>query len=222
MFANFLYYRYPQYIWAQEINGILGSGLIRDLPSRKIVDAPCGDGIISFWVRKKHPNLNFDLYDLDESLVKRAQNNCPNTSASVQSIFDISLDGESNIWMLINSLYCLPDKEALLNHLVGNVEYIVGVFPHTDHINYQAFLEKNPEFKNTSAMGQAATIKFFSDYGFKRVFLKDVGFIPQYARSGFRLPWITKRALNFVDRFYSHRKACYWLAVFEKDKNVAR
>jgi len=214
--SNIYYYKHPQFIWAQEIYKILTSGLIDGLSERQIIDAPCGDGVISFWLKKKLPNLSLDLYDLDESLIKIAQSYCGNVKTEVQSIFDLAIEGKNNVWLLVNSLYCLPDKDKLLDHLGPKVEYIIAVFPHIEHKNYRIFLAQNPGFANPNAMSQSMTIDFFLKHRFKNILKKDVTFIPPYAFKHIGLGGLTKRTLNVLDPLFKGMDGSYWLAVFAR------
>jgi len=216
MIADIFNYRYPQFIWAQEISTVLASGLIKNLNERRIIDAPCGDGIISFWLRKRFPDLRLELYDIDKSLVETAQRNIKNVVVEAESVFDLVLEGNDNIWLLVNSLYCLPDKEKLLAHFRPEVEYIIAVFPHIDHINYKTFLKNNPGFVNPGAMSQAMTIDLFLAHGFKHILLKDVTHIPHFTLNKVRMGGLTKRILNILDPLFKSKNGSYWLAVFEK------
>jgi len=222
MISNIHYYRYPQYRWSQDIIKVLESGLINDVDQRLILDAPCGDGIISYWLNKR-PQQNLMLCDLDDSLINTARNHIRNATIKNESIFDINIEGENNIWLLVNSLYCLPDKQALLHHMAPKVEYIIAVFPYTDHKNYQVFLKQNPQFKNLNAMSQSETLNFFKTHGFKNILLKDTTFISHYNfKRRLRFAGLTKRLLNVFDPLLNHRKGSYWLAVFVKNTHPSK
>jgi hypothetical protein len=213
------YYRYPQYIWAREICKILKSGIIEDIKDRNIIDAPCGDGIISFWVKKSVRN-DFYLYDIEKSRIQIASDRICNVHIFEEDIFHLKINSENNIWFFINSLYCLPDKDKLLENMKYQTEYIIGVFPHTDHENYRAFLNQNPGFVNASEMNREQTISFFKEFHFDLLQSKDVTFISYYKKRKIIFHSINDILYNLFDGLYKKKKGAYWIGVFKKNNSL--
>ena len=215
LFSNYYYYRYPQFIWAQEINKIFKSDIISNLHDRDIIDAPCGDGIISFWIKKNYKN-NISLYDIDKTRILIAQKNIKDTAIFEENIFKMNLKTKNNIWLFINSLYCMQDKQDLLKNMSAQIEYIIAVFPYINHINYKTFVQQNPSFINHSEMNKDQTINFFKEFHYEMVFNKDVTFIPFYKKS---IPYF-KSLINIFnilfDRFNKNKSGAYWIGVFKK------
>lgn len=164
-------HKYPQNLWAKEINKSLEWLLSEVSETSKIVDAPCGNGIIAYFVKQKFKKRRVLAFDINEEIKKSTYLN--NISCApeykVDDIFKKLVDGKDNIWLLINSLYCLPYKEKLLETHIDNYQYIIGVFPDIEADNYQYFVKQNPEFENPSAMTLDETEKFMHAKGYKLI-----------------------------------------------------
>ncbi len=164
-------HKYPQNLWAKEINKSLEALLTEVSDASKIVDAPCGNGIIAYFVKQQFKNRSVLAFDINENIKKSTYLN--NISFppeyKVEDIFKNMVEGKDNIWLLINSLYCLPFKEKLLDIHKENYQYIIGVFPDIEADNYKHFVKKNPEFENPSAMNLAETKEFFHKKGYKQI-----------------------------------------------------
>ena len=216
MFSNFYYYRYPQYCWAKKITGILESGLIDNVDRYALIDAPCGDGVISYWLSKRWKQKLL-LCDIDLALTDIAEKNISHATVEAKSIYDLDIVDNNNIWLLVNSLFCLPDKEALLNYIYSKAEYVIGIFPDIEHNNYQLFLQQNPAFENHNAMTLDETLDYFESRGYNSIYQSDVTKIPHYYfKSHLRLAGLTKRALNLFDPLMSSRKGSYRIVVFKR------
>lgn len=207
------YFRYPQYIWASEIYSILKG--IDKLNERRIVDAPCGDGIISFWLKRKLKNLQFELYDLSEECVEIARRFIPDVNIICKDIFDVETKNRTeDVWLFINSLYCLKDGEMLIGRYSERMSYIIAVFPYIDHPNYHCFFKKNPDFINYSEMDQGQTIQLFRKHGYDLSFEKNVIHIPYYCYRNFRGKLML---LNIIDRFFKANSGAYWISLFKRE-----
>jgi hypothetical protein len=213
--SNYFYYRYPQYLWAKEIKNILKSDIIPDIHSKNIIDAPCGDGVISFWVKKSLKNP-FYLYDIEKSRIQIAQKNIKGATIVEKNIFNLNLDSKNNVWLFINSLYCLPDKEMLLENMADQMEYILAIFPYTNHLNYKTFFLQNPGFINPSEMDKDQTILFFKEFHYNLILTKDITHISFYKKYFPFFNSIINKLYILSKRFSKNKPGAYWIGVFKK------
>lgn len=210
------YYIYPQYTWAKEISKIFKSGIIKNFENRNIIDAPCGQGVISYWLKKEHSQQDFFLYDIDDKMLDKAKRNIKNATINNQNIFDLRTEREDNIWLFINSLYCLPEGEKLINSISSQMQYVIAVFPYIEHKNYKAFYAANPDFKNPSQLGMDGTFSLFEQNGYKTILKKDLTYISYHLIKPSFVKKALKRALTLFDKIWSKNNPAYCLAVFEK------
>lgn len=161
---NIWKHKYPQNIWASEIVKILKSNV--DYTSGKIVDAPCGNGIIGNLVSKEFDTSKILLLDNDSSLSKSPYVINEKIDYRIEDIFNFKIDGKDNTWLLINSLYCLPNSEVLISGNRDRFKYIIAVFPNIESSNYKYFTKKHPEFSNPSSKDIKSTIELFNQSGY--------------------------------------------------------
>lgn len=182
--------KYPQNIWSRKINALL-----LDKAFDLVVDAPCGNGMISFESAKQFPNIQFFAVDIDEQQLSShfLKNKPSNLSSQLDDIFQLKIKKGNNAWLFINSLYCLPEKEKLMSNFSIQFNSIYAVFPNIESSNYKYFTKKNPEFENPSAMTINETIKFIENYGFKLIKRQPVTAIPFHIWNSF----FDKIGLNF-------------------------
>lgn len=161
---NIWKHKYPQNIWASEIVKILKSNI--EYTSGTIVDAPCGNGIIGNLVSKELDTPKILLLDNDASLSKSPYVINEKIDYRIEDIFDFKIDGKDNTWLLINSLYCLPDSEVLISGKRDKFKYIIAIFPNIESSNYKYFTKKHPEFSNPSSIDINSTIQLFNQSGY--------------------------------------------------------
>ena len=70
----------------------------------------------------------------------------------IEDIFEFHIEGNDHTWLLINSLYCLPDSDKLISGAKDKFKYVIAVFPDVKSANYKYFIKKNPNFSNPSAI----------------------------------------------------------------------
>ncbi|HEY1047209.1 MAG TPA: class I SAM-dependent methyltransferase [Bacteroidia bacterium] len=174
--------KYPQNIWSIKINKML-SGKKFDL----VVDAPCGNGIISYLSAKQFPNIQFLAVDIDEKQLSSnfLKNKPLNLNSRLDDIFQLKINNGNNAWLFVNSLYCLPEKERLMENFSIQFNSIFAVFPDIESSNYKYFTKKNKDFENPSAMTILDTIQFFEKYGFKLIRKQAVTSIPFHIWNSF-------------------------------------
>ncbi len=176
----FFSHKYPQNIWAGEIVSIFRKGIIKHDLNSLVCDAPCGNGIIGNLVSRKLSEYKFTLLDNDPGLKNSpyTQNLTERISLINGDIFAFQPEGNSNTWLLINSLYCLPDAEQLIAGKKAAYRNIIAVFPDTESSNFRYFKIKNPGFQNPSLMDIKSTKELFHKSGFKMVYEKRVTRLP--------------------------------------------
>jgi hypothetical protein len=208
------YYYYPQYRWARTLVRLLP----RYLTDREavVVDAPCGDGVMSHWLLKSGRIANpFELYDRSPELIEKASlvggRQAIRVRAAACDIFEIaSAETRNDLWLLINSLYLLPDIHKLVAKMRPRFASIVAVFPYLDRANYRYYLRRADRCDNVSGMSDEETIDFFADHGYRLDHREDVTFLSQY-RFDFRG---ARRIFNILDPLFAHVQGNYWIGVF--------
>jgi SAM-dependent methyltransferase len=223
------YYRYPHYHWATMIGKI-----IEDIASdgATIVDAPCGDGAISYWLIRSNIGEEYELVDISVRSVDIAKRMYTldmvkdvRLSINCKNIFDIEPSSRDDIWLLINCLYLLPDIDRLLNQMRDRSRYVIGIFPYIDRKNYLCATHLYPGL-NINEMSEYATIEFFRKHGYELEIKHDVTFVAfdcltsrfHYLPS--RLVQRTARILlNPLERFVPRRAGFYWIGVFGRTQS---
>lgn len=157
-------HKYPQSIWASEIVKLLKSN--PDYSLGIIVDAPCGNGIIGNLISKELDNPRILLLDNDTSLSKSPYVINEKMDYRIEDIFEFHIEGDDHTWLLINSLYCLPDSDKLISGAKDKFKYVIAVFPDIKSANYKYFIKKNPNFSNPSAIDIESTINLFKKHGY--------------------------------------------------------
>jgi len=217
--ADIYYYRYPQYVWAMEAAHIMHQTMANESRLR-ILDAPGGDGIMTYWLARNSPNLDFDLIDICQKQLSRAHKyiTLQNVTILYQDIYQMQFKAkEQYVWLLINSLFIFPDIDTLLAKAYGNVKYIIGIFPYIHRINYRCFFRNHPNFTNPSAMNKQDTIAFFKKHNYELLDVRETTFIPFhcYFKSG--LYSVALRLFNLLNDLYKEKgKGAYWLALLQR------
>ena len=193
-------HKYPQSIWASEIVKLLKSN--PDYSFGTIVDAPCGNGIIGNLVSKELDNPRILLLDNDTSLSKSPYVINEKIDYRIEDIFEFQIEGNNNTWLLINSLYCLPDSDKLISGGKDKFKYIIAVFPNIKSSNYKYFIKKNPNFSNPSAIDIASTINLFKKNGYDLKSKSNITKVPFHKWNSFfgamKLPFIFKNIIYLI------------------------
>ncbi len=214
MGTRWAYYRHPQYLWTHTLRRMLKD----TLPSSDgtVIDAPCGDGIITYWLGRSFPSLSFELYDRSAASVARVTQLQPwLPRVEVGDIRDVSATAGDSIWLLINSLYLLPDIDSLVDRLHPRMKHVLAVFPYTDHANYHAYFKRHPTEQNVNAMTHAQTLSFMADHDYDLVEVSDATYVPFHRLAMGPIHVVTARLFNIVDTCLSrHLPPCYWIARF--------
>lgn len=212
------YYYYPQYRWARRLSGLLPRYLADR--SASVVDAPCGDGVISYWLLRsgRIPNP-FELYDRSPELIRKASRITGQTGQVIEAaacdIFEIESEARrDDLWLLINSLYLLPDAARLIAKMRPRFGTIAGVFPYLERGNYRAYLKRSDRVENVSGMSDGETVSLFADHGYRLDHREDAAFLPQY-RLDFKG---ARRILNILDPLFAACRGSYWIGLFVRER----
>lgn len=222
---NSVFHKYPQNIWAGEIVRLLKSGLVRMDENSLIADAPAGNGIISYFVGKSVMDRKIIAIDNDSALLNSTYTKSPevNLTAELGDIFEFKPQGTDNVWLLVNSLYCLPDKERLVSGKRSQFRYIIAVFPDIESSNFKYFSKKHPEFENPNSMSLDKTHAFFEEQGYKLIHAERLTRLSFHSwgelLSRLRFtPKIKNLFLTIMDKLLFFRKGQYELAVFIRNE----
>jgi hypothetical protein len=212
------YYYYPQYHWARAIARDI---VELNLPSQcTLYDAPCGDGVISYWLRQNRSlcHLKFELSDISEHSIANARRwayRYSNVSVIKQDLNQLPPTSRSDdVWLLINSLFLFKDTAALVAKLRPRFQYIIGVFPHIARENYQLFLQRPNSSENPSAMDQRETISFFERQGYHLNKLSNHTFFSIYRYRIRSVRRIAHCLFNLLDPLFTGNHGYYWMGVF--------
>lgn len=205
---------YPHYYWAWEIENVLRKyGLS---PDATIVDAPCGEGLISYWLARAFPGNKFELVDQSGSAMTVAGRLLPGARLIRGDLYDQDMKEGSDVWLLINSLFLLPEPERIVRRMRSRASSIVGIFPYLEHSNYRCFMQDNPDFSNTSAMSQKETLAFFERCGYSTLTCFPLTPVPYHCMRVPFLNGILRRLYLLLDPVYPAEKGAYWLGVFNR------
>lgn len=218
LLSDIAYLRYPQYLWANRIIKILDRLKLSE--NSVILDAPCGDGIISFWLKRVFSDNRFFLCDISPDLMNKAIKSVPQSSSFTKELLSCPLpDGTDNIWLLINSFYLLFEIRKTILRFKPSVSVIIGVFPDLSHKNYQYFLKRNPQHRNLNinAMTKNETIEFFRSLGYEIESDEGITFIAFYRYYIRFFHRVFSRLLIPADMLvHSKKKPAYWIGVFRR------
>jgi trans-aconitate methyltransferase len=172
------YFRYPQYAWAKNAIQILQKHSSAS-QLQTFVDLPCGDGIFTYWLKKKWKNKTFIAIDIEAEKTKIASNTNAQIIVKTQDIFEYQFDTDQCVWFLINSLYLLPDTNRLFHEKQIHPRFLLTVTPNIEAANYKYFKKRNPQF-NISEMSQSATTQFFLKHGYEVLEQRSVTAFPYF------------------------------------------
>jgi hypothetical protein len=214
------YYRYPSYQWAVCIRQILDR---MPLDAATLIDAPCGDGVISYWLIQYALGQRYELYDLSARAVEVSRRMLTWRAArrmelviERRDIHQLPVEGPADdVWLLINSLYLLPDIDRLLDRMRPRAQTIIAVFPNTTSANYRLYTAQSPS-TNIHAMGHDETIGFFARHGYSLDEEHELCYVPLYSIQPGMLRLAASFLVNPVAGLYPKKEACYWLAVFSR------
>ena len=205
------YFRYPQYLWAKEIFKFIKEyNLDKKL---YFFDAPCGDGVISFWLSSWIKNGKFKLLDISEKSIKMAKQKNERLDIQIGNVFEYeNTSKQKYTWLFINSLFCLKNGENLIDRYKDDAKNIICIFPDIKHKNYKCHYEKYG-FENPTPLNDDDTISAFQNFGYSLKKKKKITFIPYHCYD-FKGQNIF---FNILDKFLGRKNGAYYICLFSKE-----
>lgn len=215
------YHRYPSDLWGKALAHILRT---IDLDANAaIVDAPCGDGVIVYWLIREGIHQPFELYDLSEQKVRHAENLSTwakargvDAVASKCDLHELPHSAEANdVWLLINSFFMFEAFHDLVERMRPRTKYILGLFPATSDPDYQTYVQRNPGI-NLNEMDEAQTTSFFAAHGYELCHRQDITSIPTRFIRPHRVGQAVRLVISPFERFAPKRNGLYWIGLFRR------
>lgn len=211
--------KYPQASWAIQIVKTLKAIGIK--PSMSIVDAPCGNGIIAYLVKKSMPENEIFAFDIDEkSLESKYLKDATVPIVSWKAdVFKEGISGSNNVWLLVNSIYCLPESQSLIDLNKPFYKWIVAIVPDISKSNFKYFTSRHPEFDNSGMMSLDNTIDLFNINGYELVVKRGLTRVPFHKwnerMNKLMIPPILRNLIfNLIDKLSFYRDHQYQLLAF--------
>lgn len=218
-----LFHKYPQNLWALSINRQLKKILPELGKDSTITDAPCGNAIIAYFVKKEFKDRTVIALDNDQKLMNSRYILSKDISLKIrlEDIYNHKIEGKDNVWLLINSLFCLPEKERLLSCTREQYKFIIAIIPDIEAGNFIFFQNRNPEFRNPSAMKVGETINFFKTNGYSLKYREDLTSVQFHKFNkwfeSMRVPIaIRNLLLTVLDYLFFFKKKQYVLLTFSR------
>lgn len=219
--SDFSNYKYPQYLWCKEIISALEK---LNLDANNFIDAPCGNGIISYWLQKHLDQANFQLMDIDENSIAEANHLADGNRQLEVSLGDIytfstPYDREETVFLLINSLFLLPETEKLLSIIHKSSAHSVVILPHIEHKNFRTFYKKRPTYPLHYYESMSNVDQLFRDNGFTLLYSKEICNIAHHTLP--KLPIIYSLLLkicNLIEPRLRTKSPAYYLLIYKNDE----
>lgn len=219
-------YHYPQYVWGREIVDYLSKS---GLKVKKIIDAPCGNGEVSYYLSKIKDCTVYG-YDISTECISNAKNNfnIKNIIFEQKDIFDVlENQKEIDVFCLINSLFLLNNQELLLKKIrikLSNDGVLLLVIPNIESVNYKNFIDAaNNRKLNNMELCLDELVKYLVEKGYKVIHCKGMNFVNQYGRKEIKYMFIFSHlyliVLNYMYRYKKERMPSYYLIVCKKNKD---
>ena len=214
---------YPHKPWAREILQILDC--VHE-PEATIVDAPCGSGVISYWLQRWRPTWNLELLDLSEEAVHLARQRIPRLKNAIRcaDVRHIPLRSRSNrdVWIIVNSLFLLDDVQGLIRSNRGRFRQVVVFCDDLERSNYRAIYRDRPWLDGVCQRGvldQPCVRGLIDRCGYEPVETRGCTFLPSYALGENPASLMALGGLDAFARLCS-LPANYWIGVFRRRDDV--
>lgn len=193
----------------------------------EVIDAPSGDGVITYWLIRQGLQRRFQLIDIAPSKTRHAEKlsvwaerrGVP-VDVHTADLADIpSPPAANDVWLLVNSLFMLDRAHEIVHLMRPRTRYVIGVFPVTSHPDYQRYAASHPDV-NVHEMDELETSTFFEEHGYELRSRRDITYIPTRAIR----PDIARQALRLLitplERLVPKRSPLYWIGVFERNDST--
>ena len=207
---------YPKYLFYKFIKNHIPS------TAKQIVDAPCGVGYITYFLSKSFPDALFYGIDIDEQSIKEAQRDWSgkNITYYQNDIYTFSFTEDYDIFLLINSLFLLPEPNKLMAKIKENLKpggSVIVIVPniHSDHFKKFQLLQPG---ENTFIKDRDEMILFFKEAGYTVEKTEGLMYVP-YIGVDRKWLWKFKGSYPFVfDKVYRwlFHKPAYWGFILKK------
>ena len=211
--------KYPQYNWASDIAELISEYEI-DESIDQFYDVPGGAGFISSNLAKVF-DKKFYVYDIDDTKIASGKKLLGTEKIQIENkdLYKTTFKPKS-LWLLINSLYLLPNIESVIAANKKNTPYIIGVFPYTDSKNYLHFKTKIDPNLNSNEMTKAQTLDFFRVNDYELVGSRDTTYFNYLLLSNIPLAkHIAAILFTFLEKCLKLKGKLYWVGVFKRVNN---
>jgi hypothetical protein len=181
-----------------------------------VIDACCGDGVISYWLAKWNPSIRFVGIDIKMHDTWNCHRKHPNLTFICGDIAsDVDTYKDSSL-MIINSLFVLEDPDLVIGKFKPLFPLVFGIFPYPTSLNFRAFTRRNPLYPNLSVMSKERTVQLFARHGYTVLDEQDLTYIP-YHHIGLRpMRLLCFEVLEEIG--LGRKEAAYWLGVFSNKR----
>ena len=214
---------YPQHEFAEAIAVALRAAQFPE--GAKILDLPCGSGATTFWLAQQFSHCEVTGVDIDLEKVAYAQRffQQKNLRFEAADIFDwLRQTPHLDAFCLINSLFLLPDTDALLRLIsekMSRQSLFVCIIPNTASRNFKNFQQLQPQV-NRLQIDRADIEPFFARYGLQTESVQGIVFQHFYGLlwpklfGPLRHWWL--RRLHRRNSGRVGAEACYFLIVLRR------
>jgi hypothetical protein len=217
-----LFYRYyPQYEWYQHIYPEIAKLGLEE--NTTIVDMPCGDGVISYWLHKniQFSEFPFELLDISFFLtmfIKIWTGKKKNISVKNNDIRRMTAKEKANdVWLLVNSLFLFKENLILIRRYYPRFKYIIGIFPYIHKTNYQYYKNKFYSHNNPGAENREDTIRLFKEAGYAVQKTVELTNLCYYKYNLFGIDLLLERYFfNIIKNRFKDKESYYWMGVFQR------
>ena len=173
--------RSPQKNFYLSVRDILT--LIRqdDSSISRILDCPGGDGTITKALAKDYPDITFTCLDISQYEISKLQNvRLPNNlKASLGDLHKLTIsNNEYDIWLIINSLFLLPNLDDVLKKL-NKFKYVIVIIPNIKSHNFELFNSQHHGV-NIHKLSLQDVIDHFQAANLTSIKVKSMGYRPRF------------------------------------------
>lgn len=214
------YFAYPQIIFGKEIYNIL----LGEKRSLKIIDVPCGNGIVT-GVIAKLTDSTVEGYDISESAISCAKDafSMKNIHFGIKDIFDVLQDKKYDIICIVNSLLIFSNGEKLIPLTYNALDKqgkAIFIIPNTRSKNFQNFQVIQPS-ENKFIISKEEAVKRFTQAGFKVEMVKGLCWAYQHGRKELKnlknLSGVYMMLLNAFHSCFRITEPSYYLFLLSKN-----
>lgn len=208
--------RSPQNNFFDSIKNILNEIKNEDPYVRRIFDCPGGDGIITKELATSYSDLHFSCVDISEAEISKLMSSRlpENLDYAVGDLHKMNIACDQfDVWLIINSLFLLPDLDDVLQKL-KNFKYVIIIIPNINSKYYNLFETLNPEV-NINPLSIKDVLQEFNNVKFREIRIKPLGYLPR-----FKINILNKlvKYISFIDKYpIFNRVNNYYIIAFKRE-----